>query len=345
MRTVETSITIDAPAQTIWAILDELDAYAEWNKVIPRIAGLTTVGQTLSADIAFTGMPPNPFSPTIMRVVGARELRWFTEVPGEHGYRAEHVFKLSPLGPTQTRLDHSESFEGPLTEMLWPMMDGLGRRDYEQMNLDLKERAEQLARARVRLHPALDGRRDEGPRAGRRYLQCHCDTDPVLVQIEGPVEHTHLCGCSQCWKPQGALLALTAVVASDLHSVTANHDKLSIVDTAANIQRYACSGCGVHMIGLVADPNHHFFGLAFLHPELAGDIAAPRIEWAGFISSLISSGTSPRQLAAVRRALTGTGIEIYDMFSPEIMDLIAWHGVKLRSAEAAKSAARQSGRT
>ena len=47
--------------------------------------------------------------------------------------------------------------------------------------------------------------------------------------------------------PKGALFSLVAVVPRDKLSVTANAQKLKIVDQNAPIQRYACTGCGVHM--------------------------------------------------------------------------------------------------
>jgi S-(hydroxymethyl)glutathione synthase len=41
-----------------------------------------------------------------------------------------------------------------------------------------------------------------------------------------------------------------------------------IVDPAAVIQRYACSGCGVHMYGLIENKGNPFYGFDFLHVEL-----------------------------------------------------------------------------
>jgi hypothetical protein len=50
MNTVITEITITVPPQTAWSIVDDLDGYPEWNKVLPEATGSTTIGQTLNTN-------------------------------------------------------------------------------------------------------------------------------------------------------------------------------------------------------------------------------------------------------------------------------------------------------
>ena len=99
-------------------------------------------------------------------------------------------------------------------------------------------------------------------------LTCKCSDAPVTVSIRGNVAFNHVCGCTKCWKPAGALFSMVAVTPRDNLSVTANAQKLKIVDSAAAIQRYACTGCGVHMYGRIENKNHPFYGFDFVHPEL-----------------------------------------------------------------------------
>ena len=142
MKIVRTEIVIDASPQTIWSILDDLELYAEWNEVLPLVSGRTTVGAHIDAVICFTGAEPQPFSPKLIRIVGAREFRWVSEIPGETISRAEHYFILTPLADGGTHLEHCEAFDGPLADLIWPMMDSVARRDYQDMNRALKARAE-----------------------------------------------------------------------------------------------------------------------------------------------------------------------------------------------------------
>jgi S-(hydroxymethyl)glutathione synthase len=141
--------------------------------------------------------------------------------------------------------------------------------------------------------------------------------------------HNHLCGCSKCWKPAGALFAQVAVVPAGTLHVTANAEKLRVIDPSQSIRRHACRDCGVHLFGRVDDVDHHFYGVDFLHPELAIEAEVPPPEFAGFTSSLIEAGENPSHMKAIRKRLSELGVPPYDAFSPELMDIIAWHKVKI----------------
>lgn len=331
MKTLKTEIAIAASPQTVWSILDDLDCYGEWNALLPRIAGRTTVGKTLDAAIAYSGQASIDFRPKLLRIVGARELRWVSEIPGNPPSRAEHYFILTPTANGGTWLENTEIFDGPIADAIWPMMEGVGRRDFEKMNRDLKTRAEAAERVSVALHPAIDAGRPSAPTGDATQLRCACEESPVEVRVEARPMHPHLCGCSQCWKPAGAAFALIAVAPAGSVSVTAGADALAVVDPTKAIARSACRRCGTHMVGRVADPDHHFYGLDFFHPELAVG-ACPAPEFAGFVSSIIETGASPSRMAAIRHRLAALGIPAWDAFSPELMDLIAWHRVKLAGA-------------
>lgn len=328
-ETVLTEILIAAPPQVVWSILDDLDRYSEWNRTVPTISGRTTVGAFIDAEIGFTGMGSHAFRAEILRVVPGRELRWMSRVLTEPVSTAEHFFVLEPTADGGTRFVHGETFAGPMVEMIWPMMDTVARADYEAMNRDLKHRAEAaLASPAPPLHPVLEADSCGTGIAGPVDLQCLCPHSPVTVRVEGPWRHAHLCGCSQCWRPGGAAMALIAAVPAGSAVVTAHEDKLAPVDPARAILRHACKECGTHLVGRVTDPDHHFFGLDFVHPELGPD-PCPWPEFAGFVSSLVEQGISPTAMAAIRLHLAGLGIAAHDGFSPEIMDMIAWHRGKI----------------
>lgn len=338
MKSLETEIEIAASPQTVWSILDDLRRYPEWNSLVPKLAGTTTVGQVVTGELVQPNMPVIPLAPTLTRIVGGRELRWLTVVPGDQGFSAEHYFLLHPTGGGGTRLVHNENFDGPAIGQMWSAIDANGRPAYNQMNRDLKARAERFVAAEVKLHPAADGDHSSGRSEQRSgfTLRCKCSEAPVEVKIDGPAYHNHLCGCSKCWKPADALFAQIAVAAADTSHIVANGNELEVVDDRSPIRRSACRRCGVHMLGQVDDPDHHFFGLVFFHPELSdsGHLGLP--EFAGFVSSLIDSLECPSQMQAIRRRLSELSIPSYDAFSPELMDIIAWHGVKLRRKKAAR---------
>ena len=121
----------------------------------------------------------------------------------------------------------------------------------------------------VQMHPSIDSGVKKGSGSfGGGTLVCKCRDKPVKVGIKGDVAHNHACGCTKCWKPDGATFSVVAVVPRENVTVLENGDKLGIVDTSATIQRYACKGCGAHMYGRIENKGHPFYGLDFVHPEL-----------------------------------------------------------------------------
>jgi S-(hydroxymethyl)glutathione synthase len=123
---------------------------------------------------------------------------------------------------------------------------------------------------------------------------------------------------------------MVAVVPRDKLSVTANAQKLAVVDTNAAIQRHACTGCGVHMYGRIENKGHPFYGLDFIHTELSKDSGWSPPEFAAFVSSIIESGARPEQMGAVRARLKELKLEPYDCLSPPLMDAIATHTAKAK---------------
>lgn len=183
----------------------------------------------------------------------------------------------------------------------------------------------------INIHPAVDnGIAPTAPGFSGGTLLCNCANDKVEVKISSQTAHNHVCGCTKCWKPAGALFSQVAVVSKDAVMVTANENKLKVVDPTAAIQRHACSGCGVHMFGRIENQNHPFYGLDFVHTELSPQTGWAAPEFAAFVSSIIESGTPPEQMGAIRARLEDLGLPPYDCLSPPLMDAIATHVAKSR---------------
>jgi S-(hydroxymethyl)glutathione synthase len=185
----------------------------------------------------------------------------------------------------------------------------------------------------VHIHPSVDNgvKQGSGHFAGGT-LVCKCQDRPVKVGIKGDVAHNHACGCTKCWKPEGAAFSVVAVVPRQNVTVLENGDKLRVVDAAAVIQRYACTACGTHMYGRIENTNHPFYGLDFVHPELFQEEGSAAPSFAAFVSSVIESGVKPEQMEAIRSRLKELGLEPYDCLSPALMDAIATHVAKAKAA-------------
>ena len=182
----------------------------------------------------------------------------------------------------------------------------------------------------IHIHPAVDaGIPPEAPGFAGGTLTCRCATDPVTVRIGAQVAHNHVCGCTKCWKPQGALFSQIAVVGRDQVEVVGNGHKLKVVDPTATILRHACTGCGVHLYGRIENDKHAFHGLDFVHTELSGERGWAPPTFAAFVSSVIESGADPAQMGEIRARLEELGLPAYDCLSPPLMDALATHAARL----------------
>ena len=163
------------------------------------------------------------------------------------------------------------------------------------------------------IHPAVDqGLKPAAANFAGGTLSCKCSDRKVTVSIKGQCAHNHVCGCTKCWKPAGALFSQVAVAPRENLRVTANEDKLKVVDPSATIQRYACTGCGVHMYGRIENKGHPLYGFDFFHTELSPESGWAPPEFAAFVSSIIESGADPEKMGAVRSRLKELRLEPYD---------------------------------
>lgn len=177
--------------------------------------------------------------------------------------------------------------------------------------------------ANVNLHPHLDrGLKGASGSFSGGTLKCGCTTNPVRVRIKADIAHNHACGCTKCWKPDDAVFSVVAVAPTEAVEVLENGEKLTVVDSSALIQRYACRDCGVHMHGPV-EREHPFRGLSFIHPERFEEGGWAEPTFAAFVSSIIEGGYDPEKMGDVRARLRDLKLEPYDCLSPGLMDYIA----------------------
>ena len=147
----------------------------------------------------------------------------------------------------------------------------------------------------IAIYPSVDQGVEPGAQSfAGGTLVCKCTDRPVRVSIKGQSAYNHVCGCTKCWKPAGAMFSRSRWCRATTLSVVANGDKLQVVDTSAAIQRYACKDCGVHMYGRIENKDHPFYGFDFIHTELSHESGWSAPEFAAFVSSIIESGHAAR---------------------------------------------------
>ena len=139
---IRTEITIDAPAETVWDILTDLDGYADWNPFVVESTGTPLVGERLTNRLVPPGGKTMTFRPTVTEIVEGRVFEWLGRLGLPGIFEGRHRFELHPNDDGTTRFVHSEYFSGILVRLMKRSLDTQTVAGFEAMNAALKERAE-----------------------------------------------------------------------------------------------------------------------------------------------------------------------------------------------------------
>jgi hypothetical protein len=155
-RTIESSITINAPMAQVRAILLDFAQYPSWSKFIQSIEVVGTppdtplaIGQKLKVSLLLPGGNRDMvLTPTLVHLDDSG-FGWQGHLANVNGlFDGKHLFLLSEEGGgSQTKLTHREEFGGLLYTplMSWLGMGAKTRAGFEAFNEALKTRAAQVA--------------------------------------------------------------------------------------------------------------------------------------------------------------------------------------------------------
>ena len=136
-KQIKTLITIKASKEEIWKILTDFENYSKWNSFIQSITGTFKIGNQIKVELQ--GMT---FKPTILTLNENIEIKWLGSLWFKGLFDGEHKFKLTDNGNGTTNFEQSESFSGILVKFFSKNLDKNTKNGFEQMNLELKLRAE-----------------------------------------------------------------------------------------------------------------------------------------------------------------------------------------------------------
>lgn len=143
MRTIDTTIDIDASPSVVWEHLADFRSYPEWNPHVTAVEGDPTEGATLEVRVEREGAKPREMTVTVADVDPERRLEWVGTVGFPWLFEGRHVLELEPLDGDRTRLHNREVVSGVLAPLV---LTHDPERDYEGMNEALKERVETASR-------------------------------------------------------------------------------------------------------------------------------------------------------------------------------------------------------
>jgi hypothetical protein len=137
MKSYDAEATIAAPPETIWAILTDAPAYAEWDSGVQRVEGRIAPGEKIK--VVSEANPGRAFPVKVTAFEPARAMTWSGGMPLGL-FKGVRTFSLTPDG-TATRFTMREEYSGPMLGLIWRSMPDLAP-SFEQFARGLKQRAE-----------------------------------------------------------------------------------------------------------------------------------------------------------------------------------------------------------
>ncbi len=138
MKAFQSTTTIAATPETIWAILTDGSRYPEWDPYAIRIEGTIGLGQKI---VVYTKVAPDrSFPVTVKEFVPGRRMAWASGMPLGL-FSGERTFTLTPQPGGQVEFTLREEFRGLLLAMIGPSLPDMDE-PFRQFTAGLKARAE-----------------------------------------------------------------------------------------------------------------------------------------------------------------------------------------------------------
>ena len=140
---IETTATLDARANEVWAVLTDFPSYGEWNPFITEISGLLAEDERLEAVFVQSNGKTSRFRPRVLRVSPARQIRWLGKLGPGGLFDGEHYLVLEPQSDGTTVLTHGERFTGVLVPLMTSQLADT-EQGFASMNAALEARLKSI---------------------------------------------------------------------------------------------------------------------------------------------------------------------------------------------------------
>ena len=142
MPIIKTAVDIAASAEMVWRVLTYFPEYPRWNPFLVSIHGSLSPGQRLKIQARLPPGREYKFSPLVVKVIPASELRWRRRRLIEGVFDREQAFFIVPNGIKGVRFIQREHFSGVLASLITPFITEKTHKSFTLMNLALKRIAE-----------------------------------------------------------------------------------------------------------------------------------------------------------------------------------------------------------
>lgn len=136
MKSYDSSATIAATPEAVWAVLTDAPAFAEWDSGVVRVEGTIAAGEQIKV---FSEISPKRAFPVRVELEPYRQMTWRGGMPLGL-FTGVRRFTLTPDGEGMS-FAMREEFSGPLLPLIWRTMPDL-QPSFDQFTAGLKARAE-----------------------------------------------------------------------------------------------------------------------------------------------------------------------------------------------------------
>lgn len=142
---IQSQIDIFAPAEKVWQVLMDFDAYMNWNPFIKSIQGYARLGEILEVQIQLQNQSIMTFKPHIIDCQPNHVFAWKGKVLIPGLFDGEHRFELMETDDgLSTQFKHSEMFSGLLVPLFRKSLQKNTAPAFDAMNQALKQRVENV---------------------------------------------------------------------------------------------------------------------------------------------------------------------------------------------------------
>ena len=142
MPTIKTAVDVAASPEMVWRVLTYFPDYPKWNPFLVSIQGSLSPGQRLKIQARLPQGHEYKFSPRVVKVIPATELRWRRLWLIEGVFDRELAFLIVPNGVKGVRFIQREHFSGILAPLIMRFISEKTHKAFNLMNLALKRTAE-----------------------------------------------------------------------------------------------------------------------------------------------------------------------------------------------------------
>jgi len=138
---VEHRIGAQAPAEAIWAVIQDLDGWSRWNPLFPKAQGAIRIGAPIDIDMALPGAKPQSLQVTVLDWAPNEQLHLKSTALGGL-VKVVHYIEIEQLAEASCIVSNGQIIGGLLGASAARQVGARLHRGLRQMNEALKAEAE-----------------------------------------------------------------------------------------------------------------------------------------------------------------------------------------------------------